>query len=194
MAVQYNSVQCNLTQRSVWFQNMIPELRMSFLNRITYWYAGTLPRKGYRNPITKADLWDLNTRDTCQFLYLKWLALWTPAYHGSLDANCTLVCNEKYIILHHFKTKRHIAYNLQQTYVSEEHAKLISMLCSFVIMFSAYDKKFKLWRESSRKISRPKRPSIFCKLLKVARRPILTEFSLIIPCVFLEFIRPQLLK
>uniref|UniRef100_A0A914W5V4 Uncharacterized protein n=1 Tax=Plectus sambesii TaxID=2011161 RepID=A0A914W5V4_9BILA len=59
---------------------MLPELKASFLNRITYWWAAELPAKGYKKPLTMDDLWDLNTRDRSHQLYESWCKLWNPIF------------------------------------------------------------------------------------------------------------------
>uniref|UniRef100_A0A914WXI5 ABC-type glutathione-S-conjugate transporter n=1 Tax=Plectus sambesii TaxID=2011161 RepID=A0A914WXI5_9BILA len=60
--------------------NTMPELKRSFLNRITYWWASVLVKKGYYNPLTMGDFWKLSARDRCQALHGAWRKLWEPAY------------------------------------------------------------------------------------------------------------------
>uniref|UniRef100_A0A914X2S6 ABC-type glutathione-S-conjugate transporter n=1 Tax=Plectus sambesii TaxID=2011161 RepID=A0A914X2S6_9BILA len=58
----------------------MPELKRSFLNRITYWWVSVIIKKGYFNPLTMGDFWKLNARDRCQALHGAWRKHWEPAY------------------------------------------------------------------------------------------------------------------
>uniref|UniRef100_A0A914WYV8 ABC-type glutathione-S-conjugate transporter n=1 Tax=Plectus sambesii TaxID=2011161 RepID=A0A914WYV8_9BILA len=60
--------------------NTVPELKRSFLNRMTYWWASVLVKKGYYKPLTVGDFWELSARDRCQALHGAWRKLWEPAY------------------------------------------------------------------------------------------------------------------
>lgn len=48
----------------VFLKNECPELRASFLSRITYTWFDTLAWKGFRKPLEQDDLWDLKPQDS----------------------------------------------------------------------------------------------------------------------------------
>jgi hypothetical protein len=61
------------------FQQITPELQLSFLNRITYMYVTPLLYTGYRRLLTVDDVWLLNDCDRCEVLRNKWIRLYEPA-------------------------------------------------------------------------------------------------------------------
>ena len=41
-------------------RNPVPQLRASYLSRLVYFWADSLLWRGFRNPLTNSDLWDMD--------------------------------------------------------------------------------------------------------------------------------------
>lgn len=63
-------------------QNVVPELKCSFINRLVYWYASELLHKGRRQQLDDNDLWALNNRDQSSTLLTQWHQLFDPIFNG----------------------------------------------------------------------------------------------------------------
>jgi hypothetical protein len=53
-----------------------PKEKASFPSRLTFWWFNSLAIKGWRNPLTLADLWDVRREDKCKNVFRYFNKFW----------------------------------------------------------------------------------------------------------------------
>ncbi|XP_067673483.1 multidrug resistance-associated protein 1-like isoform X3 [Haliotis asinina] len=71
--------------------NPCPEMNVSFLSQITFWWFTGLVIKGYKRALERKDLWDLNDVDTSATVFPKFQQYWEKEVAKAKEHNARLI-------------------------------------------------------------------------------------------------------
>ena len=101
-----------------------PKYLVSFPSKLTFWWITTLIMKGWKNPLTTNDLWDVRAEDRCRNVFSYFNRYWKSDKYEAQEENVVYELGGKGDTDHKYKSIQ----NLEQSSGKPKKTKLMSII------------------------------------------------------------------